>query len=144
MTKLTHLITDDGELIEAVEVSAETVEAQDDSKPKEKRTRIQRYVYSGIGYGIGIGIVAAVLIGLVALVGHAQHQFAIGEWKLPQLIPSMPTPNPSAPTTLQDSINQSMEIVGAIFNSIIPICLVVPIVVALASLILKSMRSSLE
>lgn len=128
------IISDDGELIEAVEVPTDSTESPDDQKPKEKRSRIQRYVYSGIGRGIGMGIVAVVAIGLIALVSHVQHQFAIGEWKLPQIIPTAePITAPLAPTDLGSLIGETANL----FNCFVPL-LIALLIIGIAMTIAKS------
>lgn len=135
-------LTDDGELVEAVEVT-ESPDIDDSYKPKEKRTRVQRYLYSGVGTGVGLGIVALIVIGIVLLVQHIQHQIVVSEWKLPEFTSIQCTPPVSNGLTAPDLFSAAFQCMESVTGLFMP-CIVMFLVSGIALRITKFFKDSLR
>jgi hypothetical protein len=101
-------LTDDGELIEAVDISTDDIQDIEPEKKKKVAARSAgRYVLSGVGAGVGLGIVALVVIVLVWGVQQIQYQATIHEWKFPTFTP---------PEAFAVDTNSAMSLAGAMFQ----------------------------
>lgn len=125
-------LTDDGELIEAMDVSPDEFEGIEPEK-KKKTVAAGERVLGGVGVGVGLGVVVLVVIALVWGVQQIQYQATIHEWKVPEL-PNLPSAG------LVSSPSDVIGLAGEILLSLQP-CIGVLLILPVALFIVRAVIS---